>query len=223
LQSLFSIARGERPKGELLPPCRLEAFGSVFYGEEAIVLSFRRAPLVFSEHSTVVEADGHLAIFDGETVLIADVYGSAVSRLWRLGTGRPAEAERALAVPFDPDLVQSRGDLAMRAEDHPALTPNAVPHVEMIGQSVARGWSVEDGPAPYRLRSFLLRAFTQAGSGVALFATHRLGPTAVRTIGFSYAAALFRMEGDKFGTHRVVRDRAGEAAIESRQWTPRVE
>ena len=223
LPALRSIARGQRPNGKVLPPCRLEAFGSYFYGEEAIVHSFRHSPLDLSENATVVEAPGHFAAFDGENVLIADVSGDAIARLWRLGTGDPVETEPALGVSFDTDLVQSRADLAMRVEDHPALPRQAVPLVEEIGRSLARNWSVQDGPAPYRARSFLIRAFAQGSSGVALFAMHRLGPAAIRTAGFYYAAVLFEMQADKLCSHRVVRDLAGEAAIDGVQWRPRFE
>jgi hypothetical protein len=216
------VASGERPDGEVLPACRLEAFGSEFFGEEAIVLSFRQSPLLFSKHANVVEGEGHLALFEGDTALIADVYSSAVSRLWRLGAGQPTHAETVVDVPFDPDLMQSRGDLAMRAEDHPALSPEAAPHVEEIGRSLSRDWSQDDGPASYRLRSFLIRAFDNGKKGAALFAVHRLGPGTVRTAGFFYAAAQFQMEGAKLLNHRIVRDTAGEAAIGLRQWTPRV-
>lgn len=223
VQALRSLARGDRPDGEVLPPCRLEAFGSEFYGEEAIVQSFRREPVIFSKHATIVEVEGHLALFEGQTALVADLSGEAIARLWRLGAGEPMEAEPAIGVPFDADLMQSRGDLAMRAEDHPALSAHALPHVEETGRSLSRDWKLEDGPAPYRSRAFLVRAFTQADSSVALFAVHRLGPDAVRTAGFSYAAALFRTDGEKRVTRHIVRDKAGESAVLSRPWTPRVD
>lgn len=223
LEALRSIARGDRPTGELLPPCRLEAFGSEFYGEEAIVQSFRREPFIFSEHATVVEGGGHLAMFEGDTALIADVFGNSVARFWRLDASEPVEAEPAIGVPFDADLFQSRGDLAMRADDHAELSAQALPHVEETGRSLSRDWKLEDGPAPYRSRAFLVRAFTQADSSVALFAVHRLGADAVRTAGFSYAAALFRTDGEKRVTRHIVRDKAGEAAVLSRPWTPRVD
>ena len=223
LPALRSIARGERPNGEVLPPCRLEAFGSVCYGEEAIVQSFRQAPLELSEDAAAVEIPGHLAIFDGDTALIADLSGDAIARLWRLGIGDPGETERALDVPFDADLTQSRADLAIRAEDHPALPPEAVPLVEDLGRSLSRGWSAQEGPSPYRARSFLVRAFAQGSRGVALFAVYRLGPASVRTAGFSYAAVLFEMQAGKLGSHQVIRDLAGEAAIDARPWRPRFE
>lgn len=223
LQALRSIARGERPSGKLLPPGRLGAFGSTFYGEEAIVHSFRQAPVDISEHATVVERDGHLAVFDGETVLIADLCGGALSRLWRLGPGEPVQAEPALGVPFDPDLRQSRGDLAMRAEDHLELSNEAIPQVEKIGRSLARAGSADGGPTPFRSRSFLIRAFSQGSNNVALFAVHTLGPATVRTAGFLYAAALINMEENELATQRVVRDSAGEAALDQLAWRPRVE
>lgn len=54
LTALRMIAAGERPHGELLPPCRLEAFGVEGYGEEAIVQSFRSAPLEISASAEVI-------------------------------------------------------------------------------------------------------------------------------------------------------------------------
>jgi hypothetical protein len=223
LDALRAVARGEQPVGELLPPCRLEAFGSEFFGEEAVVQSFRAAPLEISDEAIVVAGGGHLAIFDGETALIADVPGENILRIWRLGVGEPIAAEPAMGVPFDADLIQSGADLMMRAEDHPALLPEAVAEVEEAGRSLARDWRTVDGSAPYRSRTFLVRAFTRGSNTVALFAIHSLGSAAVRTIGFSYAAALFRADGEKPVTPRIIRDEAGEAAIELRPWKPRAE
>lgn len=221
--ALRSLAQGERPRGDLLPPCRLEAFGTEAYGEEAIVQSFRRAPLTLAARADVVEAPGHLAIFDGDDVLVADLYGDAIGRIWRLGDGEPMAAEPALGVPFDPDLVQARTDVALRAADHPALAAEALVHVEAIGRAIARGWTAEDGAGAYRTRPFLIRAFSSGADGVALFAVHRLGPDAVRTSGFAYAAARFRTADGRLASHHVVRDRAGERAVAAAPWRARVD
>ena len=223
IEVIRSLARGERPHGGLLPPCRLEAFGSDFYGEEAIVHRFRQSPVLTSDHATVVHGQGHLAIFEDDTALFADVHGGNVSRLWRLGPGQAVKAEPALDVPFDPDLSQSRGDLAMRAEDHPALLPEAFPHVEQIGRELSRGSPEEPRPLAYRSRAFLIRAFTQDNLGAALFAMYHVGPSAVRTTGFSYAAAVFRLEENELAASRVVTDVAGRGAVDARPWRPRVE
>jgi hypothetical protein len=118
--------------------------------------------------------------------------------------------------------MQSRGDVAMRAQDHPALSTEAIRHVEAIGRSLARNWDATQEKAHFRCRSFLVRAFSEESASVALFAVHRLGPAAVRTTGFSYAAALIDLDGGEH-TARVVRDRAGETAVELRVWRPKVE
>ena len=223
LQAIRSVARGERPSGELLPPCRMEAFGSEFYGEEAIVHRFRRSPFLISDQTTLVQAEGHFAAFDGDTALFADVSGGNVARLWRLGPSPLVEAEPALDVPFDPDLSQSRGDVALRAEDHPALSPEAFPHVEQIGRELSRSSSEEQGPVRYRVRALVIRAFTEDNVGAALFSLYHVGHSAVRTTGFSYAAALFRLDENELTTCRIVTDAAGRSAVDARPWRPRVE
>jgi hypothetical protein len=222
LQAVRSVARGERPNGELLPPCRLEAFGAEFYGEEAIIQRFRQSPFPISDHASIVQVEGQLAVFEHDTALFADLCEGKVSRLWRLGPGPVAAAEPAIDVPFDADLSQTRGDVAMRAEDHPDISAQAYSCLEQIGRRLSREWSEEEGPAPYRIRAFLIRAFTQDNVGAALFSLHQLGHSPVRTSGFSYAAALFRVEGSELISCRIVRDSAGAQAIDSRAWRPRV-
>ena len=44
IDALQALARGERPRDALLPPCRLEGLGTQVYGEEAIVSHFRQNP-----------------------------------------------------------------------------------------------------------------------------------------------------------------------------------
>ena len=89
LTALRRITAGERPHGELLPPCRLEAFGVEVYGEEAIVQSFRSVPLEISASADVIVAEGHIALFEGEHALFADLHGEDIARIWRLGPGNP--------------------------------------------------------------------------------------------------------------------------------------
>ncbi len=226
LIALSRIAAGERPHGELLPPCRLEAFGVEVYGEEAIVQSFRNAPLVISPSAEVVLAEGHIAVFDGEHAIFADLYGDDIARIWRLGVGQPAVGEPAIGVPFDPDLWQSRRDVAMRREDHPALSDEGAVAVEAIGRELARKWDSDSGPGDYRVRPFLLRAFSAGDSagdrGAALFSVYRLGPLAKRSAGFSLTAVSFQIAGNKLSGYTVVRDLAGETAVHEALWQPRV-
>jgi hypothetical protein len=220
LDALRALARGERVADALLPPCRLEALGAEHHGEEAVVASFRRAPLQLSDAADVVEAEGQIALFEGDTALFADLHGRHIARLWRLGPGEPAAREPAIGVPFDTDLVQSRRGLAARAEDHPQLSAAGFAAIEAIGAQIAHGWSPQDGPAQLRVRPFLLRAFTAGAQGAALFAVHRLGGGAVRSTGFAYAAARFRTGGGG-GDARIIRDIAGEAGAVAAEWRPR--
>ena len=222
LTALRRIAAGERPQGELLPPCRLEAFGVEAYGEEAIVQSFRRAPLEISASAEVIAAEGHIALFEGENALFADLHGEDIARIWRLGPGAPTIGEPAIGVPFDPDLWQSRRDVALRREDHPALSEDGAAAVEAIGRDFARKWQSGGGPGDYRVRPFLLRAFSAGERGAALFAIYRLGPMAQRSAGFSLAAASFQVADGKLSGYTVIRDQAGETAVQNALWRPRV-
>lgn len=222
LMALSRIAAGERPHGELLPPCRLEAFGVEAYGEEAIVQSFRSAPLEISASAEVIVAEGHIALFEGEHALVADLHGEDIARIWRLGPGKPAIGEPAIGVPFDPDLWQSRREVALRREDHPALSEDGAAAVEAIGRDLARKWQAGGGPGDYRVRPFLLRAFSADERGAALFAVYRLGPLAQRSAGFSLAAASFQVAGGKLSGYIVIRDQAGETAVHEALWRPRV-
>jgi len=227
LTVLRKIAAGERPHGELLPPCRLEAFGVEVYGEEAIVQSFRRAPLAISPSAEVIEAKGHIALFEGEHALVADLHGEDIARIWRLGSGTPATGELginepAIGVPFDPDLWQSRRDVALRREDHPALSADGAAAAEAVGRELARAQPSDGESGDYRVRPFLLRAFSAGERGAALFAIYRLGPLAQRSAGFSLAAASFQVAGGKLSGYTVIRDQAGEAAVLEAVWRPRV-
>lgn len=222
LTALSNIAAGKRPHGELLPACRLEAFGIELYGEEAIVQSFRQAPLEISAGAQVIRVPGHIAVFDGEAALFADLYGEDIARIWRLGPGQPAPAEPAVGVPFDPDLWQERRELAWRREDHPQLSDAGGDAVHAIGCNLARHWEPGSGPGDYRVRPFLLRAFDGGEQGAALFAVYRLGPSAQRSAGFSLVAASFQLAGGALASHAMVRDLSGEAAVQQAPWLPRV-
>lgn len=210
VETLRMLAAGERPATGLLHTARLEAFGVELYGEEAIVERFSRAPFVLSDAATVVETPGHLAIFDSETALVADLYGGNIARIWLLGDGEARDGEAGISVVFDPDLAQARGDIFLAASDHPALAADAVGRAIAAGRAITR----DNG---YCVRAFAIRAFGTAAEGAALFAVYRLTGEPTRTSGFAMAAV--RWTHDSF---RIVRDLAGEAAISRRRWTPRI-
>lgn len=221
-QALLALAAGQRQAGSLLPPVRLNAGGAESFGEEAVVHAFRRAPIGFSGAAEIVEADGHFAIFEGETALVASLYGDLIARIWRLGPGAPGEVEPALGVPFDTDLRQSRVDVAFRAEDHPSLAVEAIPAVQTIGRDLAHGWTEGHGEGAYRTRPFVIRAFSDGDRGAVLFALFQLGSDVIRSAGFTFAAAHFRFAGEKVIERHIVRDLAGEAAIVAAPWRAHV-
>ncbi len=214
-------ARGERPRDALLPPCRLEGMGTRAYGEEAIVNHFRAVPLTGLDAADVVVSRSHVGIFAGKAALIAETYGHGIQRIWRLDPGDPLDAEPDIGVAFDTDLFQARRDVAFRREDHPEMQSDGFEIIEDIGYGLAHGREAGDAAPAWRVRPFLLRAFSDGTSGVALFAVHRLGPGAIRSAGFSFAAARFVLGEDRKQQPHLVRDRAGEKAVEKAQWLSR--
>ncbi len=210
IETLRTLASGKRPALGLLHTARLDAFGIESYGEEAIVECFSRAPLILSDTITVVATSSQMAIFDGGTALIADLYGDIIARIWRLGDGAPSDGEAGVSVVFDPDLAQARGDVFLSSSDHPALAADAVARAAEMGRAIIRDDS-------YRARAFAIRAFGTAAEGVALFAIYRLMGKPARTSGFAMAAVHWAADNVQF-----VRDFAGETAISARPWTPRI-
>ncbi len=213
---LRSIAAGNPVPNGLLHSIRLEAFGVEFYGEEAVTDCFRRAPIIFGDATVIVESVGHIGIFDGETALIADVQDGNVTRIWRLCTGEGRVGEPAVSVASDPDLAQARGEIFFCASDHPALATDAADALLSAAREAVRGGNRLDAQ-PYRARVFTIRAFGSAAEGAALFAVYRLVGDPFRHSGFATVVAHW-----KSGTHRLVRDRAGEASVALRPWTPRI-
>jgi len=214
MKTLRRVARGERPAHGLLHTARLSALGTEFYGEEAIVACFRGAPMALPDAAVSIEAPGHVLLADGAQAIFADLAEGGIARLWRLGEGAPTVPERAVAVAFDPDLSQARGDVLMAASDHPALAADAVDRVVAAGQALVA--DARPGPT-LRVRAFVVRAFGTAGEGAALFAVYRIAGPGPHTAGFSSAVAWWTPAGSG-----CVRDHAGEAAIAMRAWTPRI-
>lgn len=221
--ALWALAAGQRPAGALLPPLRLYAGGTEYFGEEAAVNAFRHAPILFSDGAEVLETANHLAIFEGDNALFASTYNDLIARVWRIGPGEPGAVEPTLGVPFDTDLCQSRADVAFRTEDHPALGVDAAAAVQTIGAGLAHGESGAEQDISYRTRPFVIQAFSEGDRGAALFAVFQLGSGTVRSAGFSFAAARFRFEESSLTEYHVVLDIAGKAAIAQAQWRAHVE
>lgn len=208
--ALRQLARGEHPGEALLHTARLEALGAEYYGEEAILASFRADPLDLGAGAVLLEAPGFCVVIDGQTALFAELTGDNIARLWRLGSGAPGAAEAAVAVAFDPDLSQSHGAVMFAPCDHPALAGDAAERV------VAAATALTCDPA-LRTRVFVIRASGDSKQGAALYAVYRLEGSGPLKSGFAMALSWWTPAGD--GT---IRDRAGEAAVAVRVWTPRV-
>lgn len=217
VEALKALAAGDRPASGLLHTARLEAFGVEAYGEEAIVECFRGETLDVSDAVTVIEAPGHVALFEDENALFADTSGDKIARIWRLSAGLHLDDEPQVSVVFDPDLLQTRGDVFFAASDHLALAADAVDAVLLAGRTIARADDPDDDQSAYRTRAFAIRAFGTAMQGAALFAVYRLTGDPVRESGFAMAAARWTPDG-----LQIVRDRSGEAAASLRPWTPRI-
>ena len=211
LETIAQLRAGHRPAAGLLHTCRLHAFGSEAYGEEAIIERFRTMPYGMPADPAVVAAPGHLAVFAGGGAMIADLAGDNIARLWRVGPGTPVMPEPAVSVSFDPDLAQARGDLLFAASDHRQLATGAAPRVAAIGRDVIQS------DTAYRTRAFAIRAFGTAMDGVVLFALHSLSGGSRRNAGFIHVAA--RWSGSDVA---IVRDSAGEAAVAATGWMPRI-
>ncbi|WP_425228912.1 hypothetical protein [Sphingomonas sp.] len=203
-----ALAAGRRPADDgLLGNTLLEWGAGEAYGEEAILELFRAAPFAPGDGAVLIESARSVAWVGADAALVADLYDGRIGRLWRLGPGAPPAAEPAVAVAFDPDLQQQRGEVYARADDHPDLAATAIPQVLAVGEALIALL----GPA-HRARAFLTRAFSADRCTVALFAIHHLSAGAVRTAGYDHALAL--IDGE---TVRLIGERAARAP-----WTPRL-
>lgn len=205
-EDLTSILAGRRPAEGLLQTCRMEAGGGEFYGEEAVLERCRAAPIDLAG-AEAVRGGAQLALFGDGIAAVADVHGERIGRIWALGSPEPAEPEPAVAVAFDPDLRQQRGGVTWDAADHPHADAAVLQRLAAAGERLLEEAALDGGRPAYRVRAFLIRAWSEGERGAGLFALHRLGSGPVRSSGFDYAAVLVDESGE-----RIVRDRAGDAA-----------
>lgn len=208
--TLALLAQGRRPADDgLLGNCRLEWSGGEAYGEEAILESFRVAPLDLA-NGVLVSGDDVFAWVGADSALVGDLYDGRIGRLWRVGSGETPIPEPAVAVAFDPDLSQQRGGLHIRREDHRALDAGSTSAlVAAIGTAIEG----EALAGLHRARAFVVRALSADGASAALCSVHRLGGGAVRDSGFSYAVVLVSPDGTSSTVHDHRR---------LTEWTPRL-
>lgn len=186
LDNLRRLVGGIPGPNGVLGACRLESGNVDAFGIEAVTDVFRRAPLAGAATATVVKARGHLAIFSDTEAVIADLYGDAVGRLWRVGQSDPGLPEPAVSVAFDTDLRQARASIFVSAAEHPALDPAALDRLMALGLELVH--DADPAHAAFRARAFAVRAFGNAERGCALFAIHALAPNPVRSLRLCFAA-----------------------------------
>lgn len=189
-------------EAQLLNACHLESGGVDAFGAEAVGTFLRQNP--FGEIQSEVAAGGQAALFGQDRALFADLYDGHVARLWCLLPDPAGPVEPAVAVAFDPDLRQARGDLLFEPREHPRLDAAGIPRVRAAAQALA----ADRLPANLRIRTFVLRAFGDGACGAVLFAVYALSGDQVRSGSFGYAAALWDDQGQ-----RLVCDRPWRASI----------
>lgn len=212
---LRALAAGERvPGGTVLQNARMSAGSRELYGEEEILAFFASHRLGSDLRALTVE---RLAVlYSDREALFAELCGAHVARLWRLGPGEPFEAEPAISVPSDADLMQACGELLLDPSDHPDLAATDVARLEAAGPDIACAWSGGESSGLLRARSFCLRAFSAGGKVAGLFSVSIVAGACTRISGFVHAAAI--LDGETL----VIRDSAGWDALQRSVWQPRV-
>lgn len=189
LEALKAVANGESQSwGTSSSTIRLEWKGGEAYGEEAVLESFRRAPLDLAAGSAI-STSGALLWTDGQTALVADLYDERLDRMWRIGPGQAPALEPGVSVPFDIDLMQDRGDVFWRYDDHLWLAPEHAAAIETLAQGIVAPCA-ED----HRVRVFVLRAFSSEDRFGMLASVFRLSSESTRTASFRVVAALVSPE-----------------------------
>ena len=187
LDTITAIGAG-RPTERLLGNCRLAVGGYDAFGLEAIGNAFRCDPLAVDPGATTAD-ERHFALVAEGQGLFADLYDGNVGRLWRVGRPAPHPPEPFVAVAFDPDLRQKRGDVAFEARDHSGLADDAHGRVREAGLAL-----LDRDPTAWRSRAFCIRAFGTRVEGAALFAVYRMSGGVARTNAFGFAIAHWRGE-----------------------------
>ena len=199
VHTLRALTAGRLVTDGILGSCRLESGNVDAFGIEAVGDAFRRAPVPDAAVADAIEATGHLAVFGRNEAVVADLFGDAIGRPWRVGQGDPGTPEPSVSVAFDTDLRQARANVFVSVAEHPALQPAGVDRILALGHMLVDDRTPDF--AAFRTRAFAVRTFGSGRRGCVLFAVHGLAPNPARTPRLSFAAA--RWDG---ATTQVVRD-----------------
>lgn len=208
VQALLSLVRGAPGAAAgLLPAVRAEGWGSDAFAPESVIAMFRGDVIDGDEASwdTVVDQNG-AALIGANQIVVADLIEERVARLWRIGPGPLQPFERAITVPFDPDLRQHRGDIVGASE-----WGKNEPYIRRAGDAL------QAALAAYRLRLFPLRKIGPPERCLILFKAYLMSGEQQKRDGFVSAAVL--LEGDSC---QVFRDGTGEAELAARHSAPRI-
>lgn len=209
LDHLRLLAQSKRPDNDgLLGNTRFVWGHDELIGEEAILASFSSAPFDAGDVFSFETSQG-AAMIGNDRALIADLYEGRIGRIWRVGGEVALPSKHAIDIAFDADMRQERGDISFRAEDHPELEPDATEALlsasrDLIDQSRRSG--------NLRVRGFVVRAFGNTRSSVALLSLFTLDNEVRRSAAFRYAVI-----GIRAGDVLSVCDRSPP-----REWTPRL-
>jgi hypothetical protein len=208
--NLAMVARGERPPASgLLESCRFDWGGSETIGEEAILEAMAAQPLAGLAEARLIESPTGAALIGAGDALFADVYDGRIGRLWRVGMASGLVREPAVDVPFDPDLMQLRGDINFHAGDHTGLDTAQADRVVAAAHELL---ALARTPPMHRARLFVTRVVADGGDLAVLAAVHRLHGGAKRGGGFGFGIAAPGVAPTAFILDPPV----------VTQWTPRV-
>jgi hypothetical protein len=209
VEIFLTVLRGRRPDRGLLHSCRLHAYGSEVYGEEATIARLASDDSDVPDDPVVVARSGHIALFSSGWAAVADVADGGIARIWRLGSGARMPGEARVSVAFDPDLSQAVPSLFFDPADHPALDDAGAERVALLGMGLARMSSRA------RVRAFAIRAFGDGEEGAALFACYHRWDHGV--CGFVHHAVHWHGADSD-----AVFDEPDMEVAASTPWTPRV-
>lgn len=211
LAHLRALAGGKRPADDgLLGNARCGWGRGELPSEEAILAAFTAQPFDLEGDMLAVETPLGAALIGDDRVLVADLYGGRIGRLWRVGDVT-APAEPVVDVAFDADMRQERGDVSFRQEDHPDLDAAATDRLLAAARHLVDSIRTK---GKLRVRGFVVRAFGDTHASAALLSLYTLGNEASRSASFS--SAVIGVGSDP-GDERFVIDRP-----QSRAWTSRL-
>ena len=228
IESLRTLLAGRLPRhGGLLESARLAGLGGEVFGQEAIVAAFVRARPEFNVDENCLRTEHALAAFDGTRAVVAELYAERIARLWWVGM--PAVVTKGplpIAVPFDPDLAQTRGAVLFSHTDHPDLAKDHAIHVAaVVDAEVAalgsqphefKSGAPQATPA-FRRRAYVRRAFSVGEHTAVLCAVAEWADAASRRVAIRGLALSFRVSGSR-PVH--VASAADAGPIDS-SWQPR--